>query len=114
MSLELDTLLAELDRIDGCGRTKAKVRRLLVTMAGQRVYFAKAALLRPLDVALVRGLAAAGLDGAALRDAAMERLGVSAGTAYRLIRAARRPDAPRNYDLFKPQEDGDGRRIGTP
>ena len=43
----------------------------------------------------------------------MERLGVSAGTAYRLIRAARRPDAPRNYDLFKPQEDGDGRGIGA-
>lgn len=100
MSLELDALLHELARIEGCERTKAKIRRLLVTLAGQRVYFAKNALVRPLDVAQVRGLMDGGLSGAELRDVVIKRLGVSSSVAYRLIRAARSRPAPVNLDLF--------------
>jgi hypothetical protein len=101
MSLELDTLLHELSCIEGCEHTKARVKHMLITLAGQRIYFAKRSLSRPLDVARVRGMVDAGMAGVDLCEAVMERLGVSTGAAYRLIREARKPLVKENLDLFK-------------
>lgn len=86
MSLELETLLAEVNAMPNC--TKENVIRLIKTMAGKRVYFAKYALVKPDHIAGARKM----LDQKMARDEVRDRLktwlSVSDATAYRIINKA--------------------------
>lgn len=82
---DLQALLHELQHLPGCAVTKERVAQLLRTLAGRRVYFARALLLRPRDVAA----AVQQLDGARsvhqVRDSLCAQLGISRAKAYRII-----------------------------
>jgi hypothetical protein len=86
---DLQWLLLELDRIDGCAHTKALAKAVVRSMAGRRVYFALYALENPEKVNVARALLDVGAPMVQVRN----RL-VAGGycdshdTAYRIIRKA--------------------------
>jgi hypothetical protein len=75
---DLEEIIAEINRIDGCGVTKSRVVAVLRSQVGKRVYFAKGVLTLPQQIA----------PRNAARDALMIRLRVSRAVAYELIRRA--------------------------
>ena len=86
---DLQWLLLEIERLDGCARTKGMVLEKIKTMAGRRLYLSKAVLVRPDQVAAARALIDGGYSVAQTRY----RL-IAAGhcksvnVAYALIRLA--------------------------
>lgn len=94
MSIDPDTgpsplqwLLAELDRMPGCLRTKAGVRALLASMVGQRVTMTRRDLVRPQQRQLARALLDAGFSAQRTRAELVVRLGLGRDTAERLVTA---------------------------
>ncbi len=85
---DLQALLLEFDRIPGCADTKRRIRNLLATLAGKRVYFPRELLQRPAEVELVLALLEGGRTRAQTRDAFMARTQASRAKAYRLISVA--------------------------
>lgn len=102
MSLELETLLHEI-RALGDPIPQAKVLALLRSQAGQRIYFAHSALVRPERVRLARAMLQAGMARPDIMRALVERLRVSEATAYRLITEALDESRPhmRQVDMFR-------------
>jgi hypothetical protein len=100
---DLEWLLREIDLIPGCARTKTEVRRVLRTLAGRRIFFSRAVVSRPHEVAQALAFLATGRTVAETRDALMEHSRVSRRKAYELIREAldergRAPDGNRPAD----------------
>lgn len=86
---DLETLVAEIMRIDGCEVTKRRAVAVLQSQAGRRVYFAKSVLIEREQIAMARTL----LDSMRrneVRDALIQRLRVSRDQAYRIINKALR------------------------
>lgn len=84
---DLEILVAEIMRIDGCEVTKRRAVAVLRTQAGRRVYFAKSVLIERDQIAMARTL----LDSMRrneVRDALILRLRVSRDQAYRIINKA--------------------------
>lgn len=90
---DLEILIDEISRINGCDVTKQRAIAVLRSQAGRRIYFAKSVLTTPQQVAMAASMLAAGMPRNAIRDALMARLRVSRDVAYELIRKALR--APR-------------------
>jgi hypothetical protein len=95
MSIDPDTgpsplqwLLAELDRMPGCARTKAGVRALLASMVGQRLTMTRRDLVRPQQRQLARALLDAGFSAQQTRAELVARLALGRDTAERLVTAA--------------------------
>lgn len=87
MSIELETLLHEI-RALGDPIPQSRVLAVIRSFAGQRVYFARAALVRPEQVRLARSMLGCGMVRAEIMRALVERLQVSEATAYRIINQA--------------------------
>lgn len=81
----LQWLLAELDALKGCDRTKEGVRVILRSMVGQRVYVTRRDLVQPAQQAVARRLIDTGFSTTEARDELRARLGVSERTAQRLV-----------------------------
>lgn len=96
---DLEILLDEINRIDGCRDTIERVRYIMKTLAGRRIHFAKSQLIRPDHVALAKSMRAAGMTRAEVAAALVIRLNVSARTAYRVI--DRSMESPITGDLFR-------------
>ena len=91
---ELQWFLTELERIDGCERTKAQVLRLVKRLEGQVIRFTHRELSRPDRVRRARELLDAGNCKTTVRDALVRSYGCSPRHAYDLIQEAlnaRRP-----------------------
>lgn len=100
---DLDALLHELEAIPGCASTKRRVRQLFVTFAGQRIYFARSALVRPEQVRLASTMLAAGMARCDIARSLVERLQVSEATAYRIItRALNERFHAQHLEIFHP------------
>ena len=84
---DLELIVAEIMRIDGCEKTKLRAIAVLRSQAGRRVYLAKSILTRPMHVKLASDLLKE-MDRNEVRDALMSRLRVSRDVAYALIRQA--------------------------
>lgn len=87
-------LLGEIDRIPGCERTKAEVRRILGTLAGRKVYISLAATTKAAEVDLAVTMLDSGRTVAQTRDALMATIQARRSKAYKLIGLAlnaRRP-----------------------
>jgi hypothetical protein len=84
---DLEEIIAEINRIDGCGVTKSRVVAVLRSQVGKRVYFAKGVLTLPQQIALAADLLKS-MPRNAARDSLMIRLRVSRAVAYELIRRA--------------------------
>lgn len=85
---DLELMIAEIERIDGCAVTKQRAVAVLCSQAGRRIYFAKGVLTLPQQVVLAVKLLGDGMPRNAVRDALMGRLHVSRDVAYELIRKA--------------------------
>ena len=85
---DLEMIIDEINRIDGCDVTKLRVIAVLRSQVGRRIYFAKGVLSTPQQVAMAVSMLAAGMPRNAIRDALMTRLRVSRDVAYDLIRKA--------------------------
>lgn len=84
---DLQWLLAEIDRLPGCARTKEEVRRLLRQLSGHSIYFKRSLLVRDHEVA--QALAFLSVRTVAqTREALMEHARVSRRKAYYLIERA--------------------------
>ena len=81
----LEWLLGELDRMDGCPDTKDRMRTLLRSMAGHRVYLSRGLLVTPERKRIARGLLDAGFTATQARAELAARCGFSRRTAERLV-----------------------------
>jgi hypothetical protein len=105
---DLEWLLHEIDLIPGCSHTKAEVRRVLRTLAGRRIYFKRALVSRPHEVAQALAFLGTGRSVAETRDALMEHAQVSRRKAYELIHEALNKRAPVQAQLPLQEADKDG------
>ncbi len=80
---DFDALLAELESIDGCPRTKGRVRQVLARFAGQEIYFSHAALIQRERRQLISRLAGCDYRRDELVRLLSDRWGVSPRTARR-------------------------------
>lgn len=85
---DLDALLHELRSL-GDPIPQARVMALLRSFTGQRIYFARSALVKPERRRLAASMLAVGMPQADVARALVERLQVSEATAYRIIAEAR-------------------------
>lgn len=86
---DLQWFLAEIDRLpDGPG-TKAAVLDLLVSMAGQRIYFSRHALLRSVRVAEVARWLDAGMTRTQARDRLIRKYAYGKTKCYEILNEAR-------------------------
>lgn len=85
---DLEWLLLEVQRIDGCEATKAQVLRLLKAQAGKVIRFSHRILTRPDQVRWARQLLDAGEPTPVVRDRLRARYGCCSVTAYTLIQKA--------------------------
>lgn len=75
---DFDAFLADLDRLEGCQRTKARVRGLLSRYSGRLLYISRSAILSQDRQALVRKLEAQpGVTRAEIVRALANRWGVT-------------------------------------
>ena len=96
---DLEAIIDEIMRIDGCDSTKRRAIAVLRSQAGRRVYFAKGVLTRPQQVAMAAGLMKT-MRRNEVRAALMVRLGVSRDVAYDLIRRALNLPRPIQRELL--------------
>lgn len=85
---DLQWLLLEIERLEGCPETKRRVVLLLRGNAGKRLYLAYRVLVRPAHVAHAAQLLSAGKSRAEVRAALVQSLGCSKQHAYNLINEA--------------------------
>lgn len=85
---EFEWLLLEIERIDGCERTKARLMELLKAQAGRVIRFTFRALVRPDQVKRARELLDAGNPTPVVRDRLCDLYHCTPRTAYNLIRKA--------------------------
>jgi len=85
---ELEWLLLEIQRIDGCQRTKDAVLTLIKAQAGKVIRFTYRVLTRPDHVQRARQLLDAGNCTPTVRDALVVAYGCSTRHAYHLIQEA--------------------------
>jgi len=85
---DLEWLLLEIDRIEGCAETKRKVSLLFQAQAGKRIYFSHRALTKPAQVAAARQLMHQGNPTPVVRDRLVAAFGCSVRHAYTLIQQA--------------------------
>lgn len=83
-------LLHELDRLQGCEITKAKVRDLLRRMAGQRVWLPKSLLIAPERIRLVLAMLEVGFTPTQARRELQARTRISSSSAQRVVTEALR------------------------
>lgn len=83
-------LLQELERMEGCEATKAKVRDLLRRMAGQRVWLPKSLLVAPERVRLVLTMLNVGFTPSQARRELQARTRISRASAQRVVTDALR------------------------
>lgn len=86
---DLQLLLLEVQRLDGCEATKARVLRLLKAQAGRVIRFTHRDLTRPDQVAKARALLDAGTPTPVVRDRLRQLYVCTAPTAYSIIKKAR-------------------------
>src|SRR5690606_30656642 len=72
---ESDEIFREIERIEGCERTKSRCLAVLKTMLGRRVYFARKRLERDEQVRAAVALLQAGRDRTEAHKAIMARFG---------------------------------------
>ena len=82
---DFEQLLIALAALDGCARTKRKVRDLLFRFAGQRLHVSSRAVQRQERAALVRQLADGQRSHEELVDLLAQRWRVSASTSRRWV-----------------------------
>lgn len=82
---DLEWLLLEFHRIEGCERTKARIMELIKAQAGKVIRFNFRTLRRPYQVERARQLLDAGNDRPTTRDRIMSEFRCSRSTAYLLI-----------------------------
>lgn len=85
---DLEWLLLEIQRIEGCEATKAQVLKLVKTLAGRVIRFTHKVLTRPDQVQRARELLEAGNLTSTVRDRLCAAYGCCPRTAYNLIQAA--------------------------
>ncbi len=91
---EFAQILHEIDRVDGCPRTKQRIKSILRTRTGQRIRFSVRAFVHPERVHAAVLMLEAGKTRAEAKGALCARYGASEATAYRILDAAiakRRP-----------------------
>lgn len=81
-------LLSEVERIDGCQRTKQRIRELLFRMAGQQIYLPKALLCIPDRVLDAIAFLDSGVPSSEVSARITRRYGVSVRTARRIVSVA--------------------------
>ncbi|MFM2057910.1 MAG: hypothetical protein RLY71_2295 [Pseudomonadota bacterium] len=84
----LQWFLAELDRAQGCERTKGRVRQILRSMTGQRLFVTRRDLVQPERMREARALLDAGFTPTEARRELAARHGFGPRTAERLVAAA--------------------------
>lgn len=87
MSGEFEALLAELESVEGCPRTKSRVRAVLSRYAGQRMRLSHAAIIAFERRALLARFASESYPRAELVRMLSERWGISRRQARRWISA---------------------------
>lgn len=95
-------LLHELDQLEGCEITKAKVRDLLRRMAGQRVWLPKSLLVAPERIRLVLAMLDAGFTPTQARQELRARIRISRATAKRVVTEALRQRGESAMRVLKP------------
>lgn len=85
---DLEWLLAEVQRLDGCEATKARFMALLRGQVGRRIYFSHRCLVRPEQVAMAVRLLNEGVARPAVRDRLKAAHGLSTRHAYATISEA--------------------------
>lgn len=78
-------VLQEIEHLDVSDVAKEKVKDMLRRLAGERVFFTKAALVKPMQLSLATSLLNEGMPRAEVQKALSERLGLSQDTAYRRV-----------------------------
>lgn len=97
---DLETLLHELQCL-GDPIPQSRVRALLRSFVGHRIYFARRALIKPEQVRTAAAMLDAGMTRPDIARALMERLQASETTAYRIIGRALNERRNRNQmDMF--------------
>ena len=84
---DLEAIIDEIMRIDGCETTKRRAVAVLRSQVGRRVYFAKCVLIEREQIALARSMLKS-MRRPEVRDALIVRLRVSRDQAYRIINKA--------------------------
>ena len=82
---DLEWFLLEVERMDGCERTKAQLIQLIKSLAGRSIYLSYRALVRPDQVRRARELLDAGNPMPLVRDRLCELYDCCPRTAYNLI-----------------------------
>lgn len=85
---DLEWFLLEIQRIDGCERTKEKLMALVKAQAGRVIRFTSRALTRPDQVQRARELLEAGNPMPVVRDRLCALYHCAPRSAYRLIEKA--------------------------
>lgn len=88
MATHSDDLIREIQRLEGCERTKSRVIAMLRSYAGHSIYIAKSSVIRSAWIRSARRMLDDGYERSEVREALIERYGVCRTTAYRLINAA--------------------------
>lgn len=81
----LQCFLAELDRMPGCGRTKARVLELLRRMTGQRIFVSRRDVHLPEIARIARALIDAGFSVAQAKAELSARCGLGRTQARRYV-----------------------------
>ncbi len=87
---DFEWMVLQIEDIEGCSVTKARVMDVLRAQTGKVLRFTKRALVRPQQLRRARQLLDSGLSVLEVRDALVPQLGCSQRTAYRVIAAALR------------------------
>lgn len=85
---DLEWFVLEVQRINGCERTKAAVLELIKAQRGKVIRFTYRVLVRPDQVRRARQLIEAGNSTPTVRDALISAYGCSTRHAYNLIQEA--------------------------
>lgn len=109
----LEWLLGELERMPGCADTKARVRELLRSMVGHRVYLARGLLVTPERRRIARALLDSGFTATQARAELAARGGFSRRTAERLVAEALQERALEAIRERQMVMDLDGPHAGT-